>query len=165
MQLDLQVPGLGWDLGSVFLTGFLGNAHTHMVRGPRGHVVKMSVGVLELEHQALPPVTVSSRLHWLRSTLWTTSGVWCLSGPGAKQMLTEPAPPFLPSTDLPRSGPHRPAELHGDSGPGAPPLPTAPEALELPGGETGQLQPLGQLWPRACPARLPAAGTAPTSAH
>lgn len=44
MQLDLQVPGLGWDLGSVFLTGFLGNAHTHMVRGPRGHVVKMSVG-------------------------------------------------------------------------------------------------------------------------
>lgn len=65
------------EISSIGNAGFLGNAHTHMVRGPRGHVVKMIERALELEHQALPPMTVSSRLHWSRSTVWTTNGVWC----------------------------------------------------------------------------------------
>lgn len=90
MQTDLQVPHwtvLCKDLGTVSLIGFLANTHAHMVRDPRGHFVKMSLGVTEMECLALLPTPVSM------SQALVQSGDVVRVGSGAKQMRSVPLCP------------------------------------------------------------------------
>lgn len=131
---------------------------------PAGHC-KDEHGVVELDHQALVLMSTST-LHWAQSTVRAARRVWRMlfrkSQVLSKRWLwASPSPPLTPCP-----GPPRPAELHGDSGPGAAPLPPTPATLELPGRETSRPRPLERPRRRRRARRaggLPAAGAAPTS--